>query len=65
VLRRYITYQQMIEAVGRRVKSALTYPVVLVLLAFGLVVLLMTYVIPRFATFFLGFAAELPCRPRS
>ncbi|MBI4915432.1 MAG: type II secretion system F family protein [Acidobacteria bacterium] len=60
VLRRYITYQQMIEAVGRRVKSALTYPVVLVLLAFGLVVLLMTYVIPRFATFFLGFAAELP-----
>jgi type IV pilus assembly protein PilC len=60
VLRRYITYQQMIEAVGRRVTSALTYPVVLVLLAFGLVVLLMTYVIPRFATFFLGFAAELP-----
>ena len=60
VLRRYITYQQMIEAVSRRVKSALTYPVVLVLLAFGLVVLLMTYVIPRFATFFLGFAAELP-----
>lgn len=60
VLRRYITYQQMIETVGRRVTSALTYPVVLVLLAFGLVVLLMTYVIPRFATFFLGFAAELP-----
>ena len=60
VLRRYITHQQILESVRRRVTSALTYPAVLVLLALGLVILLMTYVIPRFATFYLGFASELP-----
>lgn len=60
VLRRYITHQQMLEAVKRKVSSALTYPVVLLSLAFGLVILLVTYVIPRFATFYVQFAAELP-----
>ena len=60
VLDRYITYQQMMEAVRRRVTTALTYPAVLLSLAFGLVILLMTYVIPRFAEFYIGFAGELP-----
>jgi len=60
VLRRYITHQQMLETVRRRVTSALTYPAVLMLLALGLVTLLMTYVIPRFATFYLGFGSQLP-----
>ncbi len=60
VLDRYITYQQMMEAVRRRVTTALTYPAVLLSLAFGLVIVLMTYVIPRFAEFYIGFAGELP-----
>ena len=60
VLDRYIVYQQMMETVRRRVTTALTYPAVLLSLAFGLVILLMTYVIPRFAEFYVGFAGELP-----
>ena len=40
VLDRYITYQQMMEAVRRRVSTALTYPAVLLAMSFGLVVLL-------------------------
>jgi len=60
VLDRYITYQQMMEAVRRRVKTALTYPAVLLTMSFGLVIVLMTYVIPRFAEFYVGFAGELP-----
>jgi len=60
VLGRFIKHQQMLEAVKRKVSSALTYPVVLLSLALGLVVLLVTYVIPRFATFYVQFAAELP-----
>ena len=60
VLRRYIQHQQMLEAVRRRVTSALTYPAVLLGLAFALGTLLFTYVIPRFATFYLGFAGDLP-----
>lgn len=60
VLERYVRYQEMMEGVRRKVTSALTYPAVLLTLAFGLVVLLVTYVIPRFASFYVGFAAELP-----
>jgi len=60
VLDRYIAYQQMMDAVRRRVSTALTYPAVLLLMSLGLVVLLMTYVIPRFAEFYIGFAGELP-----
>jgi len=60
VLTRYTQHSQVLEAVRRRVQSALTYPLVLVSLAVGLIILLMTYVIPRFAQFYLGFASELP-----
>jgi type IV pilus assembly protein PilC len=60
VLRRYIHHQQMLESVRRRVSSALTYPVVLLSLALALVVLLVTYVIPRFAGLYKGFSATLP-----
>lgn len=60
VLRRYIHHQELLESVRRRVTSALTYPLVLLSLAFGLVILLMTYVIPRFAEFYVGFAGTLP-----
>ncbi|MGC8916413.1 MAG: type II secretion system F family protein [Thermoanaerobaculum sp.] len=60
VLRRYIRYQHMVEGVRRKVTSALTYPAVLLTLAFGLVVVLVTYVIPRFAGLYQDFQADLP-----
>jgi len=60
VLDRYISHQQLMEGVRRRVTSALTYPAVLLSLAFGLVVLLVTYVIPRFAGFYVEFSSDLP-----
>jgi len=60
VLRRYIQHQQMLESVRRRVTSALTYPAVLLGLALALGTLLFVYVIPRFATFYMGFAGDLP-----
>lgn len=60
VLERYVQYQEMLAAAQRKVSSALTYPAVLVLLAVGLIVLLVTYVIPRFAQFYVGFGTELP-----
>jgi type IV pilus assembly protein PilC len=60
VLARYTEHSQVLEAVRRRVSSALTYPLVLILLSLGLITLLLTYVIPRFATFYIGFASELP-----
>jgi type IV pilus assembly protein PilC len=60
VLDRYIHHQQLMESVRRRVTSALTYPAVLLTLASGLIVLLITYVIPRFSLFYSGFGADLP-----
>jgi type IV pilus assembly protein PilC len=60
VLARYVHHSQMLEAVRRRVKSALMYPLVLIGLSSGLIALLLGYVIPRFATFYLGFGSELP-----
>ena len=59
VLTRYIHHQQVLEAVRRKVTSALTYPLVLLALSGSLIVVLVTYVIPRFATFYVGFAADL------
>lgn len=60
VLDRYVQHQQLLGEVGRRVKGALTYPVVLLTLAFGLIGLLVGYVIPRFAVFYSAFSADLP-----
>ncbi len=60
VLRRYLSYQKILSGVKRRVVSALVYPAVLVGLSIGLIVILMTYVIPRFMEFFAGFGTELP-----
>jgi len=60
VLERYIQHQQLMQGVKRKVSSALTYPAVLMSLAFGLIVLLVSYVIPRFAGFYADFGAELP-----
>jgi type IV pilus assembly protein PilC len=60
VLQRFIKHQQLLEAVRRKVTSALTYPIVLIMLAIGLIVVLVTFVIPRFAGFYQDFQIALP-----
>lgn len=61
VLRRYLAYQKVLGVIRRKVTGALVYPAVLIGLSIGLVVILMTYVIPRFRDFFAGFeAGSLP-----
>lgn len=60
VLRRYVSYVQVISAVRRRVISALVYPAVLTLLSVGVVAIIVVRVVPEFSTFYAGFEAELP-----
>lgn len=60
VLARYVEYQRLVESVRKKIVGALTYPAILILLAAGLVVVLMTYVIPNFSSFYAQFGAELP-----
>jgi type IV pilus assembly protein PilC len=64
VIGRFVEYQRLVEAVRRKIVGALTYPAVLIVLAAGLIVILMTYVIPSFSGFYLQFEAELPLPTR-
>ena len=60
VLRRFLRYQKMIVALRKRVTTALIYPAVLVCLSVGMVFVMLTKVIPKFADFYGGFNAALP-----
>ncbi|HEV7919937.1 MAG TPA: type II secretion system F family protein [Thermoanaerobaculia bacterium] len=60
VLRRFLRYQKIIVNLRKRVVGALIYPTVLVCLSFGMVMVMLTFVIPKFAEFYTGFGKELP-----
>src|SRR4029079_16438747 len=65
VLKRFLRYQKMIVALRKKVTTALIYPAVLVTLSIGMVFVMLTKVIPRFAEFYAGFDAELPVVTRA
>src|SRR5437870_2539774 len=60
-LARYI--KRDLEA-RNKVKSALIYPAVILVMAIGTVIVLSTFVLPRFKTFFQSFHATLPLPTR-
>jgi len=60
VLERYITYQKLALAVRKKVLVSLMYPSVLIVLVILLMVFLVTYVVPSFATLYSSMSAQLP-----
>ncbi|MEN6627044.1 MAG: type II secretion system F family protein [Candidatus Sumerlaeia bacterium] len=60
VLGQIADFQNREKELRSRVKSALIYPAVLLVLAIGVLVYLLTFFIPRFQKIFTGFGAELP-----
>ncbi len=60
VLDRFVRYQTVLMAIRRRVVQTLAYPAVLVAMSFGVVALLVFYVVPRFNEFLQDFGMELP-----
>ncbi len=60
ILRRYVVYEKVIDTVRRRTISALIYPVILIVLAIGLVGIIVLKVVPEFSDFYASFDAELP-----
>jgi len=60
VLRRFLRYQKIIVNLRKRVIGALIYPSVLIVLSIGMVMIMLTYVIPKFSEFYIGFGKELP-----
>jgi type IV pilus assembly protein PilC len=64
VLLRYISYQKTMMALRRKVTSALIYPAILFVLMIALVVILITFVVPKFTDFYRDFGADLPLLTR-
>jgi type IV pilus assembly protein PilC len=60
VLDRFISYQRQALAVRKKVIVSLMYPSVLVVLVIALMVFLVTYVVPTFATLYASMNAQLP-----
>ena len=64
ILRRYVVYEKVLDTVRRKTISALIYPVILIVLAVGLVGIIVLRVVPAFTDFYASFNAELPLSTR-
>lgn len=60
ILERLATYLEKTEGIRARIRSALTYPIAVLLVAFIVVALIMVYVVPTFKSVFSSFGANLP-----
>jgi len=65
ILQRLSTYIEKNVKLKRAVKSALVYPVSVLLVAAGVIVLLLWQVVPIFGTLFVGLGVELPLATRT
>lgn len=60
LLDRLAIYQEKTVAIKNKIKSALTYPIAVLVVAFVVVVVIMIFVIPAFKDVFASFGADLP-----
>ena len=60
VLLRYIGYQKTVMSTKRKVMGAMIYPAFLFLVSIGVIGILVTFVVPKFADFYKDMGAELP-----
>lgn len=60
LLDRLATYKEKIQAIKSKIKSALFYPVSIILVAFVITAIIMIFVIPAFKQVFTSFGADLP-----
>lgn len=64
ILMRLASYREKADALARKVKGALIYPAVVMIVAFGVTFAMLTYIVPVFAKMFSGLGAELPAPTR-
>lgn len=60
LLDRLATYKEKIQAIKGKIKSALFYPLSIIIVAFIITAVIMIFVIPAFKDLFQGFGADLP-----
>ncbi|MCK9355904.1 MAG: type II secretion system F family protein [Dehalococcoidia bacterium] len=65
VLRRAADYIERAYVTRKSVKNALTYPVVVILVAIAVIAIMVTYVLPAFVGLYASFEAELPLPTRA
>jgi type IV pilus assembly protein PilC len=63
-INRYIDYAKVISQTKAKMRAALTYPTLLILFAFILLMILINFVLPRFTIFYADFETELPAITR-
>jgi len=59
-LDRYVQYTRIISQTRHRIRSALVYPSLLLFFSLGLMIILISFILPRFSSFYADFEAELP-----
>ena len=64
LLDRLATYKEKIQAIKSKIKSALIYPISIIVVAFGITAIIMIFVIPAFKDLFSSFGAQLPAPTR-
>ncbi len=62
---RYITYARTISQTKSRIKTALTYPVILIIFSFILLFVLINFILPSFSKFYADYDAQLPSITRA
>ena len=60
LLERLATYKEKIQAIKSKIKSALFYPISIIVIAFVITAVIMIFVIPAFKEMFKNFGADLP-----
>ena len=60
LLDRLATYKEKMQAIKSKIKSALMYPIAVIVVSFVVVVVIMIFVIPAFKSVFESFGADLP-----
>jgi len=60
LLDRLATYKEKIQAIKSKIKSALFYPIAILVVAFIITAVIMIFVIPAFKQVFTSFGADLP-----
>ena len=65
MLDRVATYNEKIEAIKSKIKSAMLYPIIVLVVATIVTLLLLLFVIPQFEVLFQGVGADLPSLTRT
>lgn len=65
MLDRVATYNEKLEAIKSKVKSAMMYPIIVLFISMLVTLLLLLFVIPQFEALFQSFGADLPTLTRT